>query len=1002
MLCAAVLACVACSPPQREGPDTCTDGKVDGDEADVDCGGSCAKKCADGQFCAAASDCAGGNCDESRCAPPCVPEDDASLCGRLGRNCGAAQGADSCGTVRQVECGGCNPPESCGGGPTPGTCGCTAESDTRFCSRLGKNCGRVAGTDDCGRSRTVASCGTCQTGKTCSSSNVCTTCSSESDATLCQRVGRACGPYSGTDNCGRSRSVECGTCQVGKLCSSAGNCVACSGETDAQMCSRLNKQCGSYGGTDNCGRTRTAQCGGCPAAQTCGGDAYSTPNRCGCTPETNAAFCTRTSHTCGSVQAADNCGTQRSVDCGTCPVASVVVAPEPSGGTDGYVFWDAQGEPHAMYRDLADAWLRHAWRSGGAWQREVVDADVDVRTQRFGPPSAVVDGAGTVYAYYPRYGGSGGTNEFRFAVRTGGTWQRGRPSPGQIADLGILADGTPIAALSTGTSGHGPWNVVLKRFSGGAWTETVVASQGSYYSSWSSGPLIAVDAQDRPWVAFRTSGANVSVAQPASTGWAVSETPIADEIGSFLLDASGTAYLRPRYGNSFYFGSGAFWTQETATGRTFVLDSHRRVTALGLDVGGNYGSNYKTFAVWAKRRDGTAWTETVRATFTPISDVYRSDSWEPWIGGLDPSDRPVLFQQPASTYKGLELVQFPAAGGQTRQNVDLRPDVNPPPSVSVGTDGRARVAYVSTDGAPGPYTLFIATEQNGSGWSRRAVSLPTGVSSPSTPMLHVDAAGRDHLAFFAAEANTTRVFHAESDGSGNWTAASTGQSGGSALRTAFDSQGALHFAYCDYPGNIYYAGPSGASWSGTQVVADPDPYDSGCNLGGLTVDPQGNPYVSYIAGSYGENIKLARRQGGVWQSAQLSYDGNFYGHAMALDASGRPCVAHTPLADDGGGYVLTLSCLDGGVFVAEPLVQKPYKVKGLARDTAGGLHVFVSLEGWGSNPTNLVHVRRGASGWVEEDVGDIVPDAFAATAAGRPRLVFFEESTGRVRFAAVP
>lgn len=46
-----------------------------------------------------------------------------------------------------------------------------------------------------------------------------------------------------------------------------------------------------------------------------------------CTPETNAAFCGRLAATCGSVTAADNCGTQRTVSsCGTC------TAPQTCGG----------------------------------------------------------------------------------------------------------------------------------------------------------------------------------------------------------------------------------------------------------------------------------------------------------------------------------------------------------------------------------------------------------------------------------------------------------------------------------------------------------------------------------------------------------------------------------------------------------------------------------------------------------------------------------------------
>jgi len=47
---------------------TCSDGQRDGDETDVDCGGSCGV-CGDGRVCTAAADCASGACTASLCRP---------------------------------------------------------------------------------------------------------------------------------------------------------------------------------------------------------------------------------------------------------------------------------------------------------------------------------------------------------------------------------------------------------------------------------------------------------------------------------------------------------------------------------------------------------------------------------------------------------------------------------------------------------------------------------------------------------------------------------------------------------------------------------------------------------------------------------------------------------------------------------------------------------------------------------------------------------------------
>jgi hypothetical protein len=86
------------------------------------------------------------------------------------------------------------------------------------------------------------------------------------------------------------------------------------GDLHEQM--RLGKTCGALtNAVDSCGFTRNvASCGTCPSPQTCG-----TSNVCGCSPETDANFCSRLRATCGLVTATDNCGSSRSVSCGTCP-----------------------------------------------------------------------------------------------------------------------------------------------------------------------------------------------------------------------------------------------------------------------------------------------------------------------------------------------------------------------------------------------------------------------------------------------------------------------------------------------------------------------------------------------------------------------------------------------------------------------------------------------------------------------------------------------------------
>ena len=54
----------------------------------------------------------------------------------------------------------------------------------------------------------------------------------------------------------------------------------------------------------------------CVPPETCGGGGVN--NQCGCTEETDSAFCERLAKNCGTVSEFDNCGNAREVDCGEC------------------------------------------------------------------------------------------------------------------------------------------------------------------------------------------------------------------------------------------------------------------------------------------------------------------------------------------------------------------------------------------------------------------------------------------------------------------------------------------------------------------------------------------------------------------------------------------------------------------------------------------------------------------------------------------------------------
>lgn len=73
---------------------------------------SCTALCAAGQVCRSGS-----------CVAGCIPETDSAFCTRLGRDCGSVTANDNCGISRTVSsCGTCTLPDTCGGGGTANVC----------------------------------------------------------------------------------------------------------------------------------------------------------------------------------------------------------------------------------------------------------------------------------------------------------------------------------------------------------------------------------------------------------------------------------------------------------------------------------------------------------------------------------------------------------------------------------------------------------------------------------------------------------------------------------------------------------------------------------------------------------------------------------------------------------------------------------------------------------------------------------------------------------------
>jgi len=220
----------------------CEDGRPDdgvknGDETDVDCGGSSSPKCAPGKACLEAASCASGICTAGSCATP-SPTD-------------GVKNADE----TDIDCGGAAAPKCAS------TKACKAGSDCQslvckdlVCVSASANDGVKNATEtdvDCGG----PDVGTprCAPGKTCGGGTDC-------DSLVCNATKKCAAP-TGTDGVknGDESDVDCGgtttgapKCAAGKSCKAHADCASDGCDYKNKCVAR--KSCTRHMGGDTCGR----------------------------------------------------------------------------------------------------------------------------------------------------------------------------------------------------------------------------------------------------------------------------------------------------------------------------------------------------------------------------------------------------------------------------------------------------------------------------------------------------------------------------------------------------------------------------------------------------------------------------------------------------------------------------------------------------------------------------------------------------------------------------
>lgn len=148
-----------------DGP-TCEDGLQNGDESDVDCGGSCLP-CADGLLCNDAPDCVSGNCLDGICAPNEQCNNGQLDDGESDVDCGGLCGPCEAGQM-------CLGDEDCLGACVDGFCDATECLEDVDCEGMNGECAVYACVESACVPEAINEGGDCGGDDLCSSQNVCT------------------------------------------------------------------------------------------------------------------------------------------------------------------------------------------------------------------------------------------------------------------------------------------------------------------------------------------------------------------------------------------------------------------------------------------------------------------------------------------------------------------------------------------------------------------------------------------------------------------------------------------------------------------------------------------------------------------------------------------------------------------------------------------------------------------------------------------------------------
>ena len=226
------------------------DGVKNGDETDVDCGGTKAPACTDGKGCTIGADCTNAVCKAGVCQAP-SPTDGVKNGDETGLDCGGAK-APKC--------------------PAGEGCLSDGDCDKVRCDLVAKKCKAASHDDgiknldetgvDCGGP--TATVTRCPTGQACKATSDCA-------KVLCNATTLVCDPPTSSDGLqnGTESDIDCGggaptnavKCLIGKACGASADCTSGGCSMNTGKCTTLSCATSETAGIVTCGLKETGQAG---------------------------------------------------------------------------------------------------------------------------------------------------------------------------------------------------------------------------------------------------------------------------------------------------------------------------------------------------------------------------------------------------------------------------------------------------------------------------------------------------------------------------------------------------------------------------------------------------------------------------------------------------------------------------------------------------------------------------------------------------------------------